>query len=828
MNHRSRVWYLALFLVFFVLSCSGESGQEEQTFEEEPWVCEASPGPESQGLQRGYWERLPPLYRGMLEDNALPPVEGLAFFEGYLYAGMQREMGVLRRRIDDAESPWEAVFEPGHHVHTLFVDSTAGRLYGSISGGKVFWTDDGEEWNLEEVEPAMGRQRIRRFALRDGILYATVDSSSRDSEPGAQVVRRLESGQWEVYGDELFRGHPNNIGQFTGLAAGNDGLLYGLMSNGHLYRETATGGWESVEFLVEAERNPDANRPGGRAMIADSEGRLYFNADGIRLFDPLEGRTERLHQTGQIDEMILVEGRIFASGRGGVFEVRDRELITLGYQGLPRICNDKHDRIDAPRARSLAVWPGPEGLVLFAGTGDTELERSSNVYRILRDPRQRGTRTDLQVYTATYLGSSGADQAGGVAISPDQTVILGGRIEEETHNFGLLPTYLDGGRRGFVLRMNRHGNFRSMTRIGDEVYDLAVNPTTGEIGVATDRGALLLSPDAAEVIWAFRPPRGISGGRIAIGSAGTVGYLTGQTLQILDSQGREISSRTFGDRYVEDVEVDDKEGLVFIAGFKNQSLPNGVPVQVAYLRAYSKEMESRWTNWDYHGAQLVTNEADSRGYRIRLGEDGKLYFAGESAGGNSIFRYDPQTEVVDNRVGGTDGKLIGYDPFTQAYQTGANHIGYYSRLEPGTGEILGAQWIIPRLSNNDGNTFRPRGITADKDGHVYVVGRSAAHIANRSANHIHGQRVGTYAGGDTALFLSAPDMRSRRMWTPFNAEGGDSRSEFGGIEIRQGLAVMAITSRGGRLHTAQAHQPLPNPSLSPVNSEIYLAIWPLD
>ncbi len=133
--------------------------------------------------------------------------------------------------------------------------------------------------------------------------------------------------------------------------------------------------------------------------------------------------------------------------------------------------------------------------------------------------------------------------------------------------------------------------------------------------------------------------------------------------------------------------------------------------------------------------------------------------------------------------------------------------------------------MIPRLRNGDGNTFRPRGIDADGSGNIYVGGPSAAHIENRSANHIAGQRVSTYAG-DLATLVVTPDMRTRLSWTPWNATGGRSGSDFSDLVVRDGVVAMGLTTAEGEMITHEARQSEPHGSQSEVDRDIYLAIWP--
>ncbi len=817
------MWAVLVVTGLVAMGCGGDEAADEE--EEEPWECDVEGGM-SESEAPGYWMGLPATGEG---DDGFHEVHSSMHDGEYLYVGTDGADGIYRRPLDDREGAWEVVHEYGRVIRSMVHDEETGLYAAALDRGLMAISEDGEEWEREELELAYEWLRIKNLMVHDGELYATIDSSNRDEEPGAQVVRRVD-GEWERVGDVVFKGHPNTTGQINGLDVGSDGKFYVIMSNGHLYRSSDSGEWESLDYLVEPERHEDDDRPRGRALVADGEGRIIFFSGGIRLYDPSMDHHERLHSSSRIESLMAREGRVWANGTGGVYEVRDRELIQQGREGLPQICRYDHKRVDSPRAYTAEVWRDDDGLVVFGGTGETSRDRETptaetNAYLMRFDRSKRGTSTDLEVYSASYLGSQGNDLVGGVDIAPDRTVVMGGRIEDEDHNLGQVPLWLDGGRYGVVVRKGRAGDVRSVTRIGDVVYDLAVHPESGAIAVATDRGVRLLNSDASQVKWGFEPLVNPTGGRVAIGSDGTVGYLRGQTLHILDEEGAELAVRTFGDRYVEDVAVSGEEGLVYITGFKNQGLPSGNPVQVAYVRAYDREMEMAWTNWDYHGHQLEGNEADTRGYRVSVGDDGMLYFAGESAGGNAIFRYDPQTEVIDDRVGGTDGRLVGYDPFTQAYQTAANHIGYFARLHPADGSIEGGQWIVPRLRNGDGNTFRPRAISADAEGNIYVGGVSAAHIQNRSANHIAGQRVGTYQG-DLATLVVTPDMRTRLSWTPWNAEGGRSGSEFSDMVVRDGLVATAMTTAEGKMITHEAMQPEPHESQSEVDRDIYLSIWP--
>jgi hypothetical protein len=143
-------------------------------------------------------------------------------------------------------------------------------------------------------------------------------------------------------------------------------------------------------------------------------------------------------------------------------------------------------------------------------------------------------------------------------------------------------------------------------------------------------------------------------------------------------------------------------------------------VQVAFVDAYDGSGTQVWKAYGWSGKEVDDRGlmADTRGYRLAMGPDGKLYVAGESAGGNTIWSRRPQD--LD-----AEADLVKGDKYQHAFNTRANHITYVGRLDPETGASEGGTLLLARLSNNRGNTIRPRALAADAEGRIYVGGASA-------------------------------------------------------------------------------------------------------
>jgi len=385
----------------------------------------------------------------------------------------------------------------------------------------------------------------------------------------------------------------------------------------------------------------------------------------------------------------------------------------------------------------------------------------------------------LNVTAATYLGLGAGDVAHGVDIAPDCTVLLAGRFSQT--DFSVNPVALAAGATtGALVRLNPSGQtVQAVSRLGSEITDLAVRPGQGDIALASNVGLMVVAADLRTVRWQ------VSGAaqRVAMAADGSVAALFGKTLRVYNATGQEQFSRNFGDSAVNDVAIDSASNRVMVTGFAQRDGGGCSQLQVAWIRSYQFNNTAAWAAWDWTHAQAVagSNCADTRGMRVAMGRDGKLYFAGESAGGNAIYRWQPTNLALA-------APNVKTDSYNDALNTASNHISYFARLDPSTGALEKGQMLLARLSNGRGNTIRPRAIAADELGNVYVGGVSASAIAQRPALSINGRTLADYSGGDPWVLAVSSDFMQRRLWiTP--ADGG--RGETLGLAASGGIAAMA-------------------------------------
>lgn len=439
-----------------------------------------------------------------------------------------------------------------------------------------------------------------------------------------------------------------------------------------------------------------------------------------------------------------------------------------------------------------------------------------------------GTATNLVVCTASYLGGTSSDTAAGVEIAPDRSVVLAGTLIG--NNLNRTPTYLQVPNgpvqgNGTVLRMDPTGRTPlSITRLGNTIDDLDIDRRTGNIVVAGDFGVAVLNPQATQILWTRNlgpggGARASTGRRVAVGSGGQVATLFNKQVRVFDANGNLLGQFGPGGSYAEDVAIDSASGTVIVAGWSQRDGGGCSQLQIAHIRSFSYTGTLKWKNYDWSHAQAYganSSCADTRGLRVAIGRDNLLYFAGESAGGNSIYRYNPTnlSAAAPN---------VRYDAYTDPYNTKSNHITYFARMVPATGQILAGQFLLSRLSAGGGNTINPRAITADERGTVYVGGASAASIANRNPVNlsINGQAIGPYSGGDGFLAIIAPDFRSRRIWTTWTGVNTTAAgSTITGVAAFQGAAATISTSNGNMITV----NPLQTSNRG--SSDIFFSVFP--
>ena len=402
----------------------------------------------------------------------------------------------------------------------------------------------------------------------------------------------------------------------------------------------------------------------------------------------------------------------------------------------------------------------------------------------------------LDTQTASYFGTGITDTVTSVEIAADCSVLVAGRIgaldgvtapqplvQGMTSSTGVLAELIYDGR--FVRRQRSFGTI---------INDLSTN-ANDDLLIGGDAGLVRLSANLHSVLWSKTTLGAAS--RVALGNDGTAAALFGKTLRIFDAQGNELANRVFGDSEVNDVAID--ASGVYVTGFAQRDGGPCSQLQVAWVRSYTRTGVERWNAWDWTHAEAAATSsscADSRGLRIAIGRDGGLYFAGESAGGNTIYRYQSKalTETAPN---------VKTDAYNDAYNTASNHITYIAKLDPADGRVQKGQLLLARLVDSKGNTIRPRAITADEQGRVYVAGVSACCTQHRSALTLNGAALAAYAGGDPFVLVLSADLRTRHLW--FSAANGGN-GEALGVAASRGMAALGSRANAAPMAIDRAVQ----------------------
>jgi hypothetical protein len=293
---------------------------------------------------------------------------------------------------------------------------------------------------------------------------------------------------------------------------------------------------------------------------------------------------------------------------------------------------------------------------------------------------------------------------------------------------------------------------------------------------AGEDGLLKLSPDGTKKLWAVTPGNVT---RIDAGADGHCACIVERTVLIYDANGKQLGTAA-GGQFTTDVCVDSASKTVVQTGFRNASAFDGkrtFPVQICYVRGHSYDGERKWTNYDWSTDtksdrflnKPTNNMADSRGDRCAIGRDGKLYVTFQVAGGNHIFRYSPK-DIMKK------AELAGGDKYHQFYNSRAEHKCFFARYEPATGDFLTGQQFCGRLSSGRANAVvtKTGEITADAQGRVYVVGKSAYGIP-LTVNPTGGE----YHGGGFLLVMSA-DLKQRLLCT----RTCDGKGAPHGVDVR--------------------------------------------
>lgn len=347
---------------------------------------------------------------------------------------------------------------------------------------------------------------------------------------------------------------------------------------------------------------------------------------------------------------------------------------------------------------------------------------------------------------------------------------------------------------------------------------------------------------------------------------------------IYDENGNQITGVTNGFRqFAHDIAI--QNDTVVITGFRNGCLPStppycnggggntggcgGAEVQTAYIFFYRKgatasdPMVMYAKTYDFPDGAQGRDIADTRGYCVNFGADGKLYFAGESAGSETIYRWpgieNSTVELNSVRLGICDGtSLVPNGSVSSAgmravmrrtdlSNTASAHIAFYGQVDyqrvtpGGYCEVMQGEMLIPRNSDGKSNTFKLSGrdgyITADKDGAVYMTGTSSFKFAGRDAQKVNGQEIGIY-NGDITVMVTNPNFGERRFWgtlamaNPVNGRSGTGKGR--GIAVLDTLVAYVAQIDTNTMAVREPTQSMTQMGLTRTKPDGYLAIFHTD
>jgi hypothetical protein len=410
------------------------------------------------------------------------------------------------------------------------------------------------------------------------------------------------------------------------------------------------------------------------------------------------------------------------------------------------------------------------------------------------------------IEVSSALGGPMADAVRAVALQSDGSIVVGGTFASLSLGSTMIRALAGAtdASQGIVLRLSPDGRrVLAATRVGPAVSDLALDASDRVYVAASSSGAVVLAADLSALV------RAHAAGdvrRIDVGSDGTYAALVPSTpasaettpgagrVFVFGADGAALSMFD-GHRNTLDLAVHSASQRVVLVGWRQDNAFDGArtfPVQIAYLRGVDLRGATQWTDYDWSTDRAspnfinrtTNNMADTRGYRVSVGRDGRMFAAFECAGGNHIFRYDPAdvTRTVS---------IVGGDAFHTFSNTRSEHKTFFAAYDPATGRYLLGQQIVGRLMSGAGNTVRVSegAITTDEAGRVLLTGAAASGLPLTETL----PSTGTYSGGAYLLVMSA-DLRSRLLLTRVDP-GGHGH----GVDARDGRIVYGgNTSDDGR------------------------------
>ncbi|MBC7406573.1 MAG: hypothetical protein H7230_03850 [Candidatus Parcubacteria bacterium] len=455
---------------------------------------------------------------------------------------------------------------------------------------------------------------------------------------------------------------------------------------------------------------------------------------------------------------------------------------------------------------------------------------------------QAAQSNNLETNMTSYIGSSGDDLGEATAISPDNTYWYGGSIIDTSVNYGQTPINIQGGGAGMLLHFAADGQtLLKVLRYPSSVKDISIDKITSKVAVVGAFGISYLNPTNYTEDWSRILPidsaaiaeNFVRGTHVDIGSNGNIGTLYGKRITIWDSSGTNLTgsgNTTFGinAKIVADIAMVGANNTVVVIG---ETQKDGGPCSQwrgGWMKAYDYTGNLVWKNYDWTQYEvsgtvpgLATNNcADTIPQRITLGADNNLYMISKSAGGNSMYRYDPKNLSVDLSA---SGKSAGGDNFNNTSNMSSQNITFMMKYAPTTGDIIKQQVWVSRTGTGAANSLVGSDIAVDSSGVIAMVGQTAAYFPDRlnQIQVVNGLTLPAYGNGYEGFYLElAPDMRTRIRATAFKKT---RETQVASVAIQGNRRVLA-----GSTNYPDASIPTKNsiqPNIGGGNSDGFVSSW---
>jgi hypothetical protein len=349
---------------------------------------------------------------------------------------------------------------------------------------------------------------------------------------------------------------------------------------------------------------------------------------------------------------------------------------------------------------------------------------------------------DLDILASTGLGDELGGRPHALALGPDLSLVLAGVRDDS----------------GTLTRLDRHGApVGAGVILADAIEDLAVDRRTGRVALVDAGGLQVLDAELAP-LWRHALPGRAS--RVAVGELGTVAALIDGELHSFTADGVALGRVAVGVDAPRDLAIDDAADVIVAVGSNLRDVCDE-RVELTAVAAFARDGAPRWRAYgDATEAELCgdgrDNLASTRAVAVTRGDDGHMYLLAEVEGRDNLLRSRPGQidRAADN---------IGFDAYTDPDSARPALYAYYARFTPGGQHLLGQFFLLPA----DGSVARPRAISADRHGNVYLAG-----TASHSLGAADELAVTAQLDAPAAFYqVVEPDLEARREWRQLDADG---------------------------------------------------------